>query len=52
MSSIFVVHCDTDDEDGPELKRQPGGVSILDNAAWSHWLIDHEHHEMTLRWKS
>lgn len=48
MSTVFTVRCETDNEDGPKLQRKAGGSGLLDKAAWSAFLIEHEYHELTL----
>lgn len=48
MSTVFTARCETDDEDGPKLQRTAGGSGLIDQAAWSTWLIEHEYHELTL----
>lgn len=48
MGTVFTVWCDTDEEGGPELKRSAGGPALLDPDAWSAWLIEHQHHDMSL----
>lgn len=48
MSTTFTVWCDTDEEGGPDLQRAAGGSSLLNPDAWSAWLIEHEHHDISL----
>lgn len=49
MSTVFSAHCETDDSDGPLLKRAAGGPYLIDEDAWAEWLIKHEYHEIVLK---
>jgi hypothetical protein len=48
MSTVFTIWCRTDEEAGPKLQRTAGGSGLIDQAAWSAWLIEHEYHELVL----
>lgn len=48
MSSQWTVHCDTCDEDGPDLRRQAGGTVLIDPDEWTAFLIEHNWHRLEL----
>jgi hypothetical protein len=48
MSTLFTAWCDTCEDGGPEVQRTAGGSSLIDPAAWSAWLIEHGHHDLSL----
>ena len=48
MSTTFTAWCDTDEEGGPEMQRSAGGSSLIDQAAWSAWLLEHQYHDLSL----
>lgn len=59
MSTVFHLHCETCEEFGPDLKRQPGGVSLLPtglgslpngdaDVVWNDFLIKHDWHDLSL----
>lgn len=49
VSSQWTVYCETCDESGPDLRRQPGCTMLLDRDDWSPFLIEHEYHRLVLR---
>lgn len=49
MSTYFRAHCETDDADGPQIRRSPSGTLLERPDAWAEWLIEHEYHDISLK---
>lgn len=49
MSTHFSAYCETDETDGPTLRRSPSGTRLMDEDAWAEWLIEHEYHDISLK---
>ncbi len=49
MSTIFRAYCETDEMDGPQIRRSPSGTGLLYPDAWAEWLIEHEYHDISLK---
>ena len=49
MSTVFSAYCETDETDGPRLKRIASGPYLIDKDAWAEWLIEHEYHYIHLK---
>jgi hypothetical protein len=49
MSNTYSAWCDTCQNPGPELRRNPGGVTLIDEDTWQTFLIEHTWHRIELR---
>lgn len=48
MSTQWTLHCDTCEVDGPDLRRTPGGVSLIPEDDWGPFLVEHDWHRLSL----
>jgi hypothetical protein len=48
VTKRFTVWCNTDDDGGPDLHSHAHGVELVDADAWSAWLDEHAHHDLSL----
>lgn len=48
MTGRFTLWCNTDDDGGPDLVSTEDSVELVDVDAWSGWLDEHRHHDLSL----
>lgn len=48
MTQRFTVWCNTDEDGGPDLIRTEDRTELVDVDAWSTWLEEHAHHDLSL----